>query len=66
MAYELRQNGTVTGRFDTEEAAVAAAAELIRADADANVEVLDTATGQPAAPGASTASREELAKRVGF
>ncbi len=66
MAYELRVSGTSRGRFDTEEAAVTAARDLIRANPDADLEIFDLATGEPCAPGASKTWREELANRIGF
>lgn len=66
MAYELRVNGTSSGRFDKEEAAVAAARDAIRANPDAEPEIFDLETGKPCAPGASKTWREELASRVGF
>lgn len=66
MAYELRVSGVSKGTFDTEEAAVAAARDAVRADADADPEIFDTATGEPCAPGASRTWREELSRRVGF
>ena len=66
MAYELRVGGTPKGQFDTEEAAVAAARDVIRANPDADPEVFDLETGKPCAPGASKTWREELANRVGF
>jgi hypothetical protein len=66
MAYELRLAGAPKGCFDTEEAAVAAARDIIRANADAEPEIYDLETGKPCAPGASTSWREELANRVGF
>lgn len=66
MAYELRIGGTPKGQFDTEEAAVAAARDVIREDADADVEIFNLETGRPCAPGASKTWRDALAKRVGF
>ena len=66
MAYELRLGGTSKGQFDTEEAAVAAARDAVRQDADAEPEIFDLETGKPCAPGASKTWREELANRVGF
>ena len=54
MAYELHLGGAPKGRFDTEEAAVAAAREAIRHNADAEVEIFDLETGKPSAPGAMT------------
>jgi hypothetical protein len=66
MAYELRVGGAPKGQFGTEEAAVAAARDVIREDADADVEVFDLETGKPCAPGASQTWRDDLAKRVGF
>lgn len=66
MAYEMRLGGAPKGRFDTEEAAVAAARDAIRQDPDADLEIFDLETGKPCAPGASKTWREELANRVGF
>lgn len=66
MAYELRVGGTPKERFGTEEAAVAAARDVIRSDPDADLEIFDLDTGKPCAPGASKTWREELANRVGF
>lgn len=66
MPYELRVGGKSRNTFETEEQAMAAARELVQADADANVEVFDLTTGQPAAPGASRAEREDFASKVGF
>jgi len=66
MAYVLRIGGTFKEQHDTEEAAITAARDVIRADADADVEILDSETGKPCAPGASKSWREELAKRIGF
>lgn len=66
MAYELRIGGAAEGIFGTEEAAVAAARDVIREDADADVEIFDLETGRPCAPGASQTWRDTLAKRVGF
>ena len=49
-----------------EEEAMAAVREAILADADAEPEVYDTRTGQPAAPGSSAGWREHLATKTGF
>ena len=64
--YELRLSGKRHAVFDTEQQAMEAASAAIRADADARVEVLDQATGQAAAPAASQAEQESMAKKVGF
>ncbi len=66
MAYELRVAGVAKGSFPTEEGAIEAAREVIQENADAEVEVIDLATGRACAPGASKNWREELSKRVGF
>ena len=66
MAYELQRGPLTVRTFGPEEEAVAAASALLRDDADAQLEIIDTATGQPVAPGASGSWREDLAKRVGF
>ena len=66
MRYELRIGGTPKGRFATERAAVAAARDIIRDDADADVEIFNLETGRPCAPAASKTWREALANRVGF
>ena len=66
MPYELRCPGRPAATFDTEPEAVAAAREILVEDPDAEVDVIDTATGKPAPPGASKGWREDLKKRVGF
>lgn len=66
MAYELRMGGKTIGTYDTEEEAMAAVREALLADADAEPEVYDTRTGQPAAPGSSKGWREHLATKTGF
>jgi hypothetical protein len=65
MAYELTV-GTAKTRFETEAEAVEAAKQALRGDPDAEPEVIDLATGKPAAPGASRQWREELKNNVGF
>jgi len=66
MAYELRLPGTPHAQFESEEEAVAAARRALDADPDAEPEIIDLATGKPAAPGSSKNWREELKNRVGF
>jgi hypothetical protein len=66
MAYELRANGRTAQTFDTEDAAVAGARELIRTQPDSDPEIWDTTTGKPAAPAASKSWREDPARKVGF
>jgi hypothetical protein len=66
MTYELRIGGVPKAQFGTEEAAVAAARDVIRENADADVEIFDLTTGRACAPGASKRWRDELANRVGF
>ena len=66
MHYELRAKDRTVQKFDTEDAAVTAARELIRAQPDSDPEIWDTTTGKPAAPAASKAWREDLARKVGF
>ncbi len=65
MAYELRVGGSGQ-QFDTEPEAVEAAKQALRDNPDAEPEVIDLATGQPASPGASRNWREELKNQVGF
>ena len=65
MAYELRI-GTVKTRFETEPEAVDAAKQALRADPDAEPEIIDLATGNPAAPGATRQWREDLKNEIGF
>jgi hypothetical protein len=52
--------------FDTQEEAVAGARDLMRTQPDSDPEIWDTTTGKPAAPAASKAWREDLARKVGF
>lgn len=65
MAYELRVAGT-TKQFDSEAEAVAAAKQAFRDDPNAEPEIIDLATGNPAAPGASREWRDELKNKAGF
>ena len=66
MPYELRLAGQTPERFDTSDAAEARARELIRADADRQVEIIDLATGRPYAPAAGAKDREEISRKGGF
>lgn len=66
MAYELRMAGHPAERFDDANAAEQRAREIVRADADAQLEIVDLATGKPYAPGASQADRDDLSRKVGF
>jgi hypothetical protein len=66
MPYELRQPGAAPATYETEEAAIAAASAALRGNPDLELEVIDLATGQPCAPGASASWREELRRQVGF
>ena len=66
MAYELRVAGAPKSQFATEAEAVDAAAQALRDDPDADAEIIDLATGRPAAPGSSKTWREELKTRIGF
>lgn len=66
MPYELRINKRVVGTFDTEAEANERARDAVRADADVEPEIIDTATGKPATPDSSTAQRDDLANKVGY
>ncbi|MFL5256506.1 MAG: hypothetical protein ACJ8AI_27150 [Rhodopila sp.] len=66
MPYELRTPGRPAEQFETPEAAEAKARDLIKADADAQVEVIDLTTGRPYAPAAGAGDREHLSRKVGF
>jgi hypothetical protein len=66
MPYELRMDGRSVQTFDTEEEAVAHAREAIQMRPDSEPEIWDMTTGQPVAPGASKAWRDELARKIGF
>ncbi|HYZ24813.1 MAG TPA: hypothetical protein VE690_21920 [Rhodopila sp.] len=66
MPYELRLDGRLLERFETPDAAEARARQLIRDDADRQVEIIDLATGRPYAPAAGAADREALSRKVGF
>ncbi len=66
MPYTVHLDGKTVATFDTEEEAVARARAILRDDADKQPEVLDAETGQPVAPGASSGSRDDLARKVGF
>jgi hypothetical protein len=66
MPYELRLAGRPPERFDSAEAAERRARDLIRADADVQIDVIDLQTGRPYAPAAAGADRDRLAGKVGF
>lgn len=66
MSYEVRIAGHEPERFDNVEEAELRARAAIRANADAQVEVIDLSTGRPYAPGAGAGDREDLARKVGF
>ncbi len=66
MPYELRAAGKPPVTFETEAEAMAAAKAITLADPDAEPEVIDLTTGEPAAPGASKADRDDYATKVGF
>ena len=51
---------------DSPLSAVDGARELLRTQPDSDPEIWDTTTGKPAAPAASKAWREDLARKVGF
>ena len=66
MSYELRIRGKATESYETQQEAVEAAKKAIADDPEAEPEVFDLSTGDPAAPGADKASREDLRNKVGF
>jgi hypothetical protein len=66
MPYELRVDGKSVQIFDTEEEAIAHAREAMQARPECEPEIWDTTTGKPAAPAASKAWRDDLARKVGF
>jgi hypothetical protein len=70
MEFELRVGGDCIARFETAEAAETRARELVRANADIIVEIIDLNTGRPTgrpyAPAADEAGREALARKIGF
>jgi len=66
MRYSVRVNGTVTGKFATQEEAVAAVREIVRQHVNAEPEILDDETGKPVTPGSSRGWREHLAHQIGY
>lgn len=66
MAYELRIARQATERFDRVEEAQARARDLLRQNADTQVEIFDLSTGRPYAPAASAEEGEDMARKVGF
>jgi hypothetical protein len=66
MPYELRLKDGSRQTFDTEEEAVARAGEILQEHPDVEIDIWDTTTGKPAAPGASKSWREEIAGKIGF
>lgn len=66
MPFEVRVNRATIAIFTTIEEAQAHAREIVRADADTQPEVLNSETGEPVAPAASRASRDDLARKIGY
>lgn len=66
MAYEVRIAGGQAEQFPTAEAAEARARELIRGNADRQVEIIDLSTNRPYAPAAGAGDREDLARKIGY
>jgi len=66
MPYELRTQSQPSRRFESSDQAEAHARDLLRANADTQVEIIDLATGRPYAPAASCAERDDLARKVGY
>lgn len=66
MPFTVNLDGKTIATYETEDEALARAAEIVREDADKQPEVLDARTGRAAAPGASARSRDRLARKVGF
>lgn len=66
MPYEVRVGGKAIAVHETQRDAMAQVKDLLAGDADTQAEIIDTATGQPAAPASSTAEREDFARKVGF
>lgn len=66
MPYEVRVNGRAVAIHERQRDALAEVKELVARDPDAQTEIINTLTGQPAAPGASAEEREDYARKVGF
>jgi hypothetical protein len=66
MPFELRIGQTTVATFETADEAIARAREIVRSDADKQPEVVDTTTGKAVAPAASRASRDDLARKIGY
>lgn len=66
MPYEVRLNGTVVAVHERQRDALAQVKEIIARDPDVAAEIIDAATGRPAAPAASVADRQDFARKVGF
>lgn len=63
--YELRAGGQAIAQFDTPQPALDRARELLRADPDCEVEIIDTRTGRAFEPAASQRWRDELTAKIG-
>ena len=66
MPYELRTPGGPPEQFDRAEDAEARARDLIRADADTQIDVIDLTTGRPYAPAAAADDRNRIAGKIGY
>ena len=66
MAYEVRLDGQPTETFATAEAALRHVRLILKAQPDADPEVMDTRTGRAFEPAASKRWREELSHKIGY
>lgn len=66
MPYEIRVNGRVVAIHLRQRDALAEVKDLVARDPDVQAEIINTLTGKPAAPAASTDEREDFAQKVGF
>lgn len=66
MPYEVRVNGRAVAVHERQRDALAEVKGLIARDPDVQAEIINTVTGNPAAPAASVEEREDLARKVGF
>jgi hypothetical protein len=66
MPYEVRVNGRTVRCYAAQRDALAHVREMLKRDCDAEPEIVDSETGKPAEPSATTEWREDLANKVGY
>jgi hypothetical protein len=63
---EVRVNGSIIGRYESEQGAIECVRRVVKEDVNSEPEIFDTETGKPVMPAASRGWREHLSKQVAY